>query len=115
MKTGDCHSLITGKLINFIVGKLNEIIDNLKSAKSFLKNECSIKEIGIFGSYSRNEQNEESDIDILIEPDSEIGLLKLIKIENYLKKIIGENTEVVIKSDLRPEIKQQILEETIFI
>lgn len=94
---------------------INEIIDSIKSVKPMLYSDCSIKEIGVFGSYSRNDQNENSDIDILIDIEKEIGLLRFIQIENYLKNIVGDNAEVVLKSDLRPELKEQILKETIFI
>ncbi|MFZ4592392.1 MAG: nucleotidyltransferase family protein [Ignavibacteria bacterium] len=94
---------------------LSEIINNLKAAKPELEQKCNISEIGIFGSYSRNEQNEKSDIDILIELNENIGLLKFIQIENLIKSIIGNNAEVVIKSDIRPELKDNILRETIFI
>ncbi len=92
-----------------------EIIENLKSAKSVLMETCDINEIGIFGSYSRNEQTESSDIDILVEFRKNIGLIQLMKIENYIKNLIGENADIVIKSDIRPELKDEILRETIFI
>ena len=92
-----------------------EIIENLKSAKSVLLETCDINEIGIFGSYSRNEQTESSDIDILVEFRKNIGLIQLMKIENYIKNLIGENADIVIKSDIRPELKDEILRETIFI
>ena len=44
-----------------------EIVQFLKSNKSFICSEFYITRIGIFGSYARNEQKAESDIDILIE------------------------------------------------
>ena len=44
----------------------NEILEKLKELKPFLANEFSVKEIGLFGSFSNNEQNEESDIDIAV-------------------------------------------------
>ncbi len=92
-----------------------EIIENLKSAKTDLMENCNINEIGIFGSYSRNEQTESSDIDILVEFSKNIGLIQLMQIENYIKNLVGENADVVIKSDIRPELKDEILKETIFI
>ena len=45
---------------------LKEIVALLKEQKAFLENKFNIKEIGIFGSYVREEQNNESDIDILV-------------------------------------------------
>ena len=97
------------------MNSIGKIIDNLKSAKHQLYTDFNINEIGVFGSYSRNEQTENSDIDILVEFSKDIGLIRYMQIENYIKKLIGENAEVVIKSDIRPELKDEILKETIFI
>lgn len=97
------------------MNSIGKIIDNLKSAKHQLYTDFNINEIGVFGSYSRNEQNENSDIDILIDLEKEIGLIKFLEIENCFKDIVGDKAEVVLKSDLRTELKEQILKETIFI
>jgi predicted nucleotidyltransferase len=43
------------------------IIDTLKSAKPGLSGQFGLQEIALFGSYARNEQNEESDIDIMVQ------------------------------------------------
>ena len=47
------------------------ILNYLKSNKERLKKEYEIEQIAIFGSYARNEANENSDIDIFVkmEPD----------------------------------------------
>ena len=42
------------------------ILESLKKLKPVLSEKYSVKEIALFGSYSRNEQTLESDIDILI-------------------------------------------------
>ena len=42
------------------------ILESLKKLKPVLSEKYSVKEIALFGSYSRNEQTQESDIDILI-------------------------------------------------
>ena len=44
-----------------------EIIDLLKREKNFLKNEFGVISIGLFGSYTREQQDVGSDIDILVE------------------------------------------------
>ncbi len=42
--------------------------------------------IGLFGSYSRNENSKSSDIDILVRFKEPLSLLQLIRIENELSK-----------------------------
>jgi hypothetical protein len=48
-----------------------------------------VKEIGLFGSFSRNTQNEESDIDLLVEFEKPIGW-KFFSLEIYLQKIFNK-------------------------
>jgi len=43
-----------------------EIIKFLKENQPYLRNKFSVVEIGLFGSFARDEQNENSDIDILV-------------------------------------------------
>lgn len=68
-------------------------------------------------SYIRNEAEEESDIDILVEfkQDADIGLLKFVEIENYLSDLLGVKVDLVEKSALKPRIGRHILKEVVYI
>ncbi|MBI5730050.1 MAG: nucleotidyltransferase domain-containing protein, partial [Ignavibacteriales bacterium] len=46
----------------------------LRKNKSYLQQKYFIDEIGIFGSYTRGEQNSKSDIDLLVSFRKPIGL-----------------------------------------
>ncbi|NPV01324.1 MAG: nucleotidyltransferase [Brevinematales bacterium] len=50
-----------------IKGNLDQIKDILLSEKSYLKEKYFISNIGLFGSYTRGEQKNKSDLDILVE------------------------------------------------
>ena len=82
-----------------------------------LKQKYKIKDIGLFGSYIRNEQYLTSDVDILIEfeEDAKISLLEFVGIENYLSDLLGLKVDLVEKSALKPRIGKQILKEVIFL
>ena len=95
--------------------ELNDIIALLKEQKPFLKKKYKIKKIGIFGSYIRGNYRKESDIDILIDKDEAIGLLKLANLQNYLSKLIGIRVDLVIKKALRPHIGKNILKEVVYV
>ena len=95
--------------------ELNTIIALLKEQKSFLKKEYKIKKIGIFGSYIHGDYEKDSDIDILIEKDEAIGLLKLANLQNYLSKLIGIKVDLVMKKALKPHIGKNILKEVIYV
>ena len=65
--------------------------------------------IGIFGSYARNENSSDSDIDILVKFKSTLSLLQLVHIERMISKKLG------IKADLVTEgtIKNKFVKENI--
>ena len=69
-----------------------------------------VKSIALFGSYVRNEPEENSDIDFLIE-FKEPTFRNYMGLISELKKIFGENTDLVCKDALKERIKPYILEE----
>ncbi|MCI0471808.1 MAG: nucleotidyltransferase family protein [Candidatus Aminicenantes bacterium] len=69
----------------------------------------------MFGSYVRGENDKDSDIDILIDKDAPIGLLKLANLQNYLTKLIGIHVDLVIKKSLLTHIGKNILDEVIYV
>ena len=95
--------------------KLEEVIALLRKEKAFLKKKYKINEIGVFGSYVRGDQQEDSDIDILIDKNEAIGLLKLANLQNYLSSLMGIKVDLVIKKSLKPHIGKNILKEVVYV
>jgi predicted nucleotidyltransferase len=95
--------------------KLDEIKKIINEHRQELKEKYKITEIGIFGSYVRGEQKRRSDIDMLVEFGEPVSLLDLVGAENYLKKILKMKVDLVPKEDVRPELKEIILKETVLI
>jgi len=56
--------------------------------------------IGILGSYARNEQTKNSDIDILVKFNKGITLLQLIRLENELTEKLGIKVDLVTEGAL---------------
>ena len=95
---------------------LTQIMKILQKYKNVLNKRYHAKEIGIFGSYIKDEQNKKrSDLDILVEFDDGITLIKFIEMENYLTDLLGIKVDLVMKSALKPRIGKQILKEVIYI
>lgn len=96
---------------------LNEIIQKLKELKPEIEKRYQITEIGVFGSYVRNEQDENSDVDILvsISEDSKLSLLGFCKAENWLSEILGIKVDLVMKNTLKPRIGKRILNDVIYL
>lgn len=96
---------------------LEEIKEILKEHKEEVSRKYKVSEIGIFGSFVRGEQKKRSDLDILVEFDEENipSLLKLIEMERYLQRLLRKKVDLVMKSGIRPELKDIILKEVIYV
>lgn len=92
---------------------LEQIKEILKKEKPFLKEEYGVSEIGIFGSYVRGEQKKKSDLDILVEFEKPIGLLKFVGLEIYLSEVLRVKVDLVMKGSLKPRIGKHILKEVV--
>jgi uncharacterized protein len=95
--------------------KLNKAKEIIKDHKTDLKLNFGVNEIGIFGSYVRGEQRDTSDIDILVDLDKPLSLLKLVRLENYLSDLLQISVDLVPQNDIRQELKKRILEETVYL
>ena len=94
---------------------LAEIDKIIKKHKLELEEKFKVKEIGVFGSYVRGEQKKRSDIDILVEFKSPIGLFEFMDLEEFLKNLLGVKVDLVSKKALKPIIGKYILRETVYI
>jgi uncharacterized protein len=94
---------------------LIEIRDILTKNKKIIQENYKVKKIGIFGSYVRGEQKEDSDLDIIVDFFEPVSLLKLVNFENFLRNITGLKVDVVPESDIRPELRDNILNEASYL
>jgi predicted nucleotidyltransferase len=74
-----------------------------------------VKDIGVFGSYVRGEEKKRSDVDILVEFGELPDIFQLIDLEDYLKKLLKKKVDLVRKGAIRPELKEFILKEVVYI
>ena len=88
----------------------NDILLKLKELKPTLYKEYAVNKIGLFGSFSDETFNEDSDIDILVELERPIGW-KYFSLEIYLENIFNRKIDLVTKNALKDQIKDQILKQ----
>lgn len=93
-----------------------EIIDYLKKNKSFFQENFYCSEIGLFGSFARNEQSEKSDIDILVQFEENAPDLYNIEIQlkEFLKQKFNREIDVCSKKWIKPIFKPFVLKEAIY-
>ncbi len=94
-----------------MIGRLdnNSILQVLASNKQQL-NSFGVKEIGLFGSFVRSEQSENSDIDLLVDLQPEKKTFRnFMQLSYYLEELLGRKVELVTKQSLSPYIGPHIL------
>lgn len=92
-----------------------EVLSILGRELPYLNERYGVGKIGLFGSYSRDEQDAGSDIDLLVQFDRPISFFKFIAVEDYLKDKLGERVEIVTADALKPVIKPRIMQECVYV
>jgi uncharacterized protein len=95
------------------MSELDRIISEISKNKDFIRKHFKIKQIGVFGSYVRDEQTEDSDVDILIDYDKrcKLSLFDLMRLEDYLSDLLNKKVDLALKNKLKPYIGANILQE----
>jgi len=91
------------------------ILKILKENKDLLKEKYNVKDIGLFGSYSRGTQTKKSDIDLLINFSEPIDFFKLFELEEFLSNLLGAKVEIVTPNSIKKIIKPYILQDIIYV
>lgn len=81
--------------------------------KPLLLETYRLTRLGIFGSYARGEQTEESDIDILVDYEKAPTLWRLIELRDYLSELFAIKVDVVTRNGLKARIRERVLAEVI--
>lgn len=89
------------------------IEERLKQYKPQLAEKYNVDKIGLFGSFARGEQTEDSDVDILVEFTEPVGW-EFIDLKDELEEILGKKVDLVTKNALKPQMKNDILKEVIY-
>lgn len=95
--------------------RFENIREELAAEKSRLETEYQVSKLGIFGSYVRDEQTEDSDLDILVEFDEPISLLDLVRLENELSEYLGLEVDLVTKTSLKPRIQSHVDSHVVYV
>lgn len=89
------------------------VVEVLKKHKNFIVEKYAVKKIGVFGSYARNEQAVQSDIDILVEFKNPTfdNFMNLIF---YLEDLYGKEIDLITLKSLSPYIAPYVVKEVIW-
>ncbi|KAF0202469.1 MAG: hypothetical protein FD170_1936 [Bacteroidetes bacterium] len=93
---------------------LEEIQQLLRKHKENLFSRYPIRSMAIFGSYARNEQDEGSDLDIVVEFNGNIGI-RFIDLACELEKLIGFKVDLVSRNGIKEKYFQRIKEDLTYV
>ena len=93
------------------INKAN-ILTYLKEHYSEFKDKYSVEQIGLFGSYARDEATENSDIDIFVKMKP--SLFKMMDIKEELENYFNKNVDIVrLRDRMNPYLQKRILKDGI--
>lgn len=101
------------EMIQYIMTR-DEIIAKLRETAPALKAE-GVTSLAIFGSRSRGDAREESDLDVLVEidPQAKFSLLDLVGVEHLIRDVTGLETQATLRSDLDQRMTDRIADDLV--
>ncbi len=92
------------------------ITETLKNNLRFIQNNFQVTNIGIFGSYIREEATEESDLDVLVEFEKgHKDFFNYVRLKNYLEGLFGLKVDLILKDAVKAQLKERIFQEVRYV
>jgi uncharacterized protein len=91
-----------------------EILSLLTKHRRELETRFKVSRVGLFGSYARDEQHADSDVDILVDVDPSIGL-EFVTLADRIETVLGLPVEVVSRRAIKPKYMEVIEKELIYV
>lgn len=96
--------------------QMDEVKRRLGELKPRLREEFGVESVGVFGSFSRGEQTERSDVDVLVvfSKETRVGFFRFLELEEFLSEKLGVKVDLVTEAALKPMLRDRILRETVY-
>jgi len=95
--------------------KTTAILDTLRNMRKELQEQYHVRTIGVFGSFSRNEQTKKSDLDLVVEFEQPIGMMAFIHLRDLLSDRLDMKIDLVTPEGLHPLIRDQVMHEVVYV
>jgi uncharacterized protein len=90
------------------------ITNLLRTKKPDLVSRYHLTAIGIFGSFTRDDFREDSDIDILIDYEEPLGI-EFIDLAEELEQILNCRVDLVSKKGIKPKYLEEIQKDLVYV
>ena len=94
-------------------GKAAEYARILRKHLPELRRRYGVESLGVFGSYIRGDERENSDLDVLVGYIGVPDLFDFVSLKLDLCELLGVNVDLVMKRGLKPRIGERILAEVV--
>ncbi|PZP54556.1 MAG: hypothetical protein DI586_09530 [Micavibrio aeruginosavorus] len=89
-----------------------ETINRLRRLKPRF-HEMGIKRMAVFGSIARNQADEDSDVDILVDLDKDFGMIKFFQMKKEIESHVGRQVDIMTFDSVRAPHHKHILAEAV--
>jgi len=93
--------------------RINQLLDEKREEILRIASEHGAREVRVFGSVARGEDDEESDIDFLVELETGRSLMDLGGLQMELESLLGRRVDVVTVRGLKARIRERVLREAV--
>lgn len=92
---------------------LQNILQTLRNHMPELQKKYPVGRVGVFGSYSRGEATEKSDIDIAVEITGPMGL-SFVAMADEIENLFGKKTDVIPLRSIKPQYLQYVQKDIVY-
>jgi len=80
----------------------------LEANRQELRERFGVKSLRLFGSVARDEASEQSDVDVLVDFDETPSLFGFLRLQGYLRDLLGTKVDLVTESGLKERARQYV-------
>ncbi len=92
-----------------------QILNLLTDAKPFLQNRYKLQEIALFGSYARNEETAESDVDLMVVENTK-SFRDYSAMYHYVSSLFtGKKVQMVSKNAIKPQYFERLKSDLVYV
>jgi len=92
----------------------DEILRSLREHRAELER-FGVKSLAFFGSVARDEAQEDSDVDILVEFTEPPGFIRFMDLRFFLEDLLGCRVDLVTRKALKPRLRSRVEKEAIHV
>ena len=92
-----------------------EILEALSGLTPELRKNYKVERIGLFGSFARQEQRPDSDIDLLVDFSDDADLFDVAELKYFLEEKLDHRVDIVPARALRDELRKAVLADVSYV